>query len=428
MSDGPSRGIDRRAFMKSALAIGGASALSACLDRTSDEDVPRGTTETDPSSLPERQHAWNDALARDDAGNPEPVQHRLLLLLDYDGDGAPSDADRRTVADALDALERAYAWRHDGLLSTMAYSPAYFDRFETDLPESVDLPAPTALASFEDPALDTPDAILHLASDHAHVLLAVEQALTGETDALNGVSVDATLTDVFSVAQRRTGFKGDGHPADNQDARGVPTSKPVPDDAPLYMGFKSGYTETQASEDRVTIESGPFAGGTTQHASHMRLNLEQWYEQDDREARVGKMFCPYHAEHDVVEGAGDNLGTDAAMSKAKPAAEAAETDGFVGHSQKMFGLREDGRPLILRRDFDSTDGGHAGLHFVCYQRAISEFVATREAMNGDDLAGDSPLGRRDNNGILQYIDVANRGNYLVPPRSLRALPTPRGDA
>ncbi|GGM65238.1 hypothetical protein J2752_000325 [Halarchaeum rubridurum] len=425
MSDGPDRGIERRAFVKSALAIGGASALAACLDRGGgDADVPTGS----PDARPERQHAWNDALARDDHGNVVEPTHRLLLLLDYEGEGTPRAAEREQVERALATLEEAYAWSHEGLLSTMAYAPAYFERFDADLPESVDLPAPEALASFEDPTLDTPDALLYLASDHAHVLLAAEQALTGEQDTLNGLSVAHTFDGVLSVAERRTGFKGDGTPAENQDANGVPTSQPVPEDAPLYMGFKSGYEKTQPPEARVTIQTGPFAGGTTQHASHMRLNLEQWYEQDDREARVGKMFCPYHAENDVVEGTGDNLGTDAGMDKAKPAAAAAATDGVVGHNQKMVDVREDGRPIILRRDFDSTDGGHAGLHFVSFQRAIDDFVATREAMNATALAADSPVGQRTNNGILQYMDVTSRGNYLVPPRSKRALPTPRGDA
>ncbi|GGL22830.1 Tat pathway signal protein [Halarchaeum grantii] len=418
------RGIDRRAFVKSALAIGGASALSACLDRTDDTDVPQGSAE----SLPERQHAWGAFVERDEHGNAVPVPHRLLLLLDYDGEGTPTEDERETVERALATLEDAYAWSHDGLLSTMAYSPSYFERFESSLPERVDLPAPEALASFENPALDAADAALHLASDHGHVLLAVEQALTGERDALNGVSVDASFDGVFSVAERRTGFTGDGLPAENQDVRGVPDSEPVPEDAPLYMGFKSTYEKTQASEDRVTIAEGAFAGGTTQHVSHMLLNLQQWYEQDDREQRVGKMFCPYHAENDVVEGAGDNLGSDAKMEKAKPAERAADEDGVVGHSQKMVSLREDGRPIILRRDFDSTDGGHAGLHFVSYQREIADFLDTRDAMTGADLAAETPVGQRNNNGILQYMNVTSRGNYLVPPRSKRALPTPEGDA
>ncbi|GGL68633.1 DUF7405 family protein [Halocalculus aciditolerans] len=415
------KGLDRRSFVKAAVAIGGASALSACLDRTENPDVPTG----DVSSVPERQHAWGDSLARDDAGNAAPPTHRLLLLFDYDGDGTPTQGERETVANALGTLDRAYAWSNTGLLSAMAYSPAYFERFDAEL-SGVELPAPEALASFEDPVLDTPDAVLYLASDHGHVLLAAEEALTGEAETLNGVDVAGALTEVFSVATRRTGFKGAGQPAAHQDVDGVPDSEPVPEDAPLYMGFKSDYRQTQAPEDRVTIPEGAFAGGTTLHASHMTLDLGQWYEQDDRYQRVGKMFAPYHAKHGVVDGVGDNLGTDAAMDQAKPAEDAANEDGLVGHAQKLFSLRENDRPLLLRRDFDSTDGGHAGLHFLSFQRTIDEFVRTREAMNGTDLAESTPVGQRNNNGILQYIDVTHRGNYLVPPRSIRALPTPEG--
>jgi hypothetical protein len=32
-----------------------------------------------------------------------------------------------------------------------------------------------------------------------------------------------------------------------------------------------------------------------------------------------------------------------------------------------------------------------------------------------------------NNGILEYVFVRRRGNFLVPPRSLRSLPTPTGE-
>lgn len=163
------------------------------------------------------------------------------------------------------------------------------------------------------------------------------------------------------------------------------------------------------------------------HASHMTLNLDQWYGQDDRYQRVGKMFCPYHAKNGVVDGVGENLGSNAEMKKAKPAKQAAEQDALVGHGQKMFSVRENGRPIILRRDFDSTDGGHAGLHFVALQEGISDFTKTRNAMNGSDIADETAVGQRNNNGILQYLDVTNRGNYLVPPRALRALPTPEGD-
>jgi hypothetical protein len=423
--DRDTRGVPRRDFLKAAVAIGGASALSACLDREDEAvSVPSGTD--DPASLPERQHAWNAYAARDDAGNVLPPRHHVLLHLDLDG-GSPGDGgDRETVETALRSLERAYEWSNDGLLFTVGYSPAYFDALG-GRPPGVDLPRPEPLSDIEDPALDEPDAILHLASDHASVVLEAGQAMRGERDTANDEPVDATLTEVFEVADRRTGFVGEGLPADNQDVDGVPDSEPVDEDAPLYMGFKSDFEASQATEDRVTIDAGPFAGGTTQHVSHIDLGLRQWYEQDGREDREAKMFCPAHASEDRIEGTGENLGSDPGLDDSPPPEETARDDGIVGHGQKLQRVREDGRPIILRRDFDSTDGGRAGLHFLALQRDISDFVRTRQAMNADDISSETAVGRRTNNGIRQYLSVTHRGNYLLPPRSRRALPTLEGE-
>jgi len=412
-------GVPRRSFLKSAVAIGGAAAFSACLGRES-VDVPTGPD--DPATHPERQHAWNDVLPRDDHGNVVAPQHRVLRSLNYRGNGRPTDDDRETVAAALRGVERAYERSGTGLLLTVSYSPAYFERFDVSLPESVDLPEPEALSPFEEPALDTPDAVVHLASNHAQVVLGAEAALRGERETLNGVEQpNAALSDVFELVDRRTGFVGDGLPAEHADADGVPSDE-VPEDAPMFMGFKSGFEKNQASEDRVTIGSGPFAGGTTQHVSTLRLNLDQWYTQDDRWQREAKMFCPHHAETGAVEDAGDNLGTDSGVGDCGETVETARESGVVGHSQKSARAREDDQPVILRRDVDSTDGGQAAVHFVALQREIADFVATREAMNGTDVAGESAVGQRNNNGILQYVRTERRGNFLVPPRSLRALP------
>jgi hypothetical protein len=194
------------------------------------------------------------------------------------------------------------------------------------------------------------------------------------------------------------------------------------------MGFKSGFEKNQASEDRVTIGEGPFAGGTTQHLSLLRLHLQQWYEQDSRYHRVATMFCPAHAEDDLVEGTGENLGDTSLMDERDCPAHAdedARTAGVVGHSQKSARAGGAGSPLIVRRDFDSTDDDQATLHFVALQRSIKDFVRTRAAMNGTDLAESGAVGQRTNNGILQYMTVERRGNYLVAPRSKRALPAPR---
>jgi hypothetical protein len=415
-------GVSRRAFVKAAVAIGGSAALSACLQRESDDgslDLPTG----DPDAVPARQHGWNDALSTDDHGNHVPPRHHVFALFDYDGD--PED-DRAGVREALRSLERAYAWQPEGLLFTVGYSPAYFERFDESLPDGVDLPEPRPLADFEDPEPDTAAMGVHLASNYGSVVLGAEEALRGATDSLNGVETTA-LPNSFSRASRRTGFIGEGLPADNQDVQGIPDSEPVPDDAPMYMGFESGFEKSQASEDRVTIESGPFAGGTTQQASVIRLDLTQWYEQNDDYIREAEMFCPFHAENDVVEGTGENLGNSNQMETHGCPAHASEDaeSGVVGHAQKAARARDEDGPIILRRDFDSTDDDQATVHFLSLQERIGDFVATRSLMNGSDLAAEGAVRQRSNNGILQYMTVERRGNYLVPPRESRALPTPR---
>jgi len=200
----------------------------------------------------------------------------------------------------------------------------------------------------------------------------------------------------------------------------------VPEDSPLYMGFESGFAGSQATEDRVTIGDGPFAGGTTQHLSAIDLSLGQWYEQDSRFHREATMFCPAHAENGRIEGTGENLG---ASNQVADCADDVQSDarekGVVGHAQKVASVRKDGQPRILRRDFDSTDGGQASVHFLALQSGIGEFVATREAMNGTEAASEGAVGQRTNNGILQYMSVERRGNYLLPPREYRAFPRPQ---
>jgi deferrochelatase/peroxidase EfeB len=408
--------IPRRDFLKSAVAIGGAAALSACIAREGSPDVPTG----DPAAVPDRQHEWDEYLSTDAHGNPVMARHHVLLTFDLPGE-TPDEASRSTVETALRSLERAYEWSNRGLLFTVGYSRRYFERFGGGLPDGVDLPRPEALAPFENPEADEPDVMLHLASDRAQVVLAAEEAMRGRTADLNGVAVEAALTDALTHVDRRTGFVGAGLPAQHQDAEGIPDGDHVDENAPLYMGFKSAYKNNQASEDRVTIGAGPFAGGTTQHVSKLSLNLNQWYEQDSRFQRVGKMYAPHHAKADLVEGVGDNLGTDSRVDEAGDPRETARRDGMVGHAQKMATAREDDEPVILRRDFDSTNGG-ASVHFVSVQESIGDFVATREAMNGTDLAAETAVGTRNNNGILQYVRADLRGNFLVPPRSLRALP------
>jgi hypothetical protein len=417
--------LSRREYLKALVAAGGVGALSSCLDGEEGRaEIPAGTD--DPDSLPRRQHAWNEVLSGDENENVVPSRHHVLLSLTLASD--PTNDDRERFEGALRTLERAYERSHDGLLFTVGYTPDYFDRFG-ERPASVDLPEPSPLTEFEDPEFESGDLLIHLASDHPDAVLAAEEALFGEIGEVNGVPVEetATIEELVAERERHTGFVGAGLPAERQDVDGVPDSEPIYEEAPFLMGFRSGFQESQATEDRVTIEEGPFAGGTTQHVSTMTLDLHQWYEQDSQFQRVAKLFSHEHASEGLVGEYGERLEESNALTDERIAStiEDARSHGVVGHAQKAARARENGEPLLLRRDFNTTDDDRPGLQFLTLQREIEEFVRVREAMTGADVAEESGVGRIANNGILQYLTVHRRGNYLVPSRAHRSLPTPR---
>ncbi|WP_089787242.1 DUF7405 family protein [Natronobacterium haloterrestre] len=422
----------RREHLRALVAVGGTSALGACLDLGADGDgagdpnavsVPSGT---DPDALPERQHAWNEALPTDEHGNVRPPEHHVLVALSLaDGVDVPPSGDaRETLEAALRTLERAYERSNEGLLFTLGYTPGYFDRFDEPLPDDLSLPEPGPLFPGGDPAVDAHDAVLHLASDEAAVVLEAEEALFGDRETVNGVPLEADATAVFDplAERRRTGFVGAGLPAEHTDVPGVPDS--IPAEAPFFMGFRSGFRRSQATEDRVTIESGPFAGGTTQQISTTALQLEAWFEQDNHFQRVSKLFSREHAAADLVGEYGEALEASNGLTAERIDSTAADAreHGVVGHAQKAARAREDGEPPLLRRDFNTVDGDRPGIHFLSLQRTIADFARVREAMVDEEL--DVPTA---NDGIRHYVFVDRRGNYLLPPRSLRALPPANPD-
>lgn len=465
--------------MKAALAIGGASALQATRARAQ-SDEPDGDHE--PISVADRrnrQHAWEDFLIPGDE-KIAPPRHHLLLALDYQCGGTPTREDRRTVEGALDQLERAFEWSNRGLLFTVGYSTVYFDRFENDLPAGVDLrPAQEVIDAVtlenEDPVPEPSEVLIHLASDDVRNLLAAEEGLWGFPDQeqreLRGVPIEHTFEGVFekptAYPERRTGFVGTGLPREEHGR------EEIPEEAPLSMGFESGFEDNQPAEGDVTMLAdqtldgamppGVFAQGTVQHVSKLELDLDGWYARS-KDERDAQMFSPHHAGK--VGERGEALGEttdlddlpmrdahaeeDVARSTYHDAAEG----GVVGHAQKLsrarFDLarrREGGEsdgtldPTILRRDFDTTDQGSPGLHFVALMRFNGYFVYTRLAMNGVEFDGrdvippepgestrvvhedvEIPL---EDDGFLSHVTAERRGNFLVPPIELRALPPTR---
>jgi len=427
--------LSRRQMIRAAVAIGGTSGLSACVDREStdhsdgtataaDQQYPAGPD--DLGTLPERQHAWVDYLVRDRFGNTVLPQHQTILMLNYTGPDSPDDTDREQVEAAFQAIERAFqrgtggdtsAVQHEGILFAIGYAPAYFDRFDADLPESIDLPNPETLLSELDEtevSADSHDAVIHLAGGYGSVVLAAERALFGDLDSVNGTPVDESLSEHFEINERRTGFIGRGQPAQKYG------EDKIPENSPLSMGFKSGFADNLPSEDDVTIREGPFAGGTTMQVSRLEHDLASWYDHGHQE-RTKRMFSPAHDTEDVGDVGEDLASFSGVIESVVEHTEAHAEDGVVGHGQKIAHARdEDFRQRILRRDFNITD--EEGMHFDSWQRGIGDFLAVRKAMNGDHVDTDVDA---ESNGILDFIDVTNRATFLMPPRSLRALPTPQ---
>jgi dye decolorizing peroxidase len=401
----------RRQFLALTAAVAMASAgVGVAAERGRRSAPPPLPLGPQPPGLPVRQHAWDASLDRDSDGNRIPPRYSRLLMLDLRS--SPSRDAAAHLERALRVLERRYPWSPAGLLFELGWGPSYFVR---RLGLRSPVARPQALSSFELPALDAYDACLHLACDDDDRLAEVEAALFAGGQ-LPGTRA-ADLREVFALRETRTGFVGAGLPAQHQRTGGIPGGDVVSAQAPLFMGFKSSLRRNQATEDAVTIPAGPLAGGTTMQVSYMRLRLDSWYGLLDERQRVARMYAP-QVTPDQVRGF-----TQDARSDPRGFQDAAERSGVVGHAQTTARARIGGRPRILRRDFDTVDGGEAGVHFVSLQRTIADFVATRRAMNAGRAALLNPdITPTVNNGINEFMLVLRRGNYAVPPRSGRAFP------
>jgi hypothetical protein len=365
-----------------------------------------------PAGLPVRQYGWSHSLRRDQYGNP--LAPRFDRLLFFDVRGRATAAHAALLESRLRTLERRFGWGPDGLLFTVGYSSAYFERV-LGLSRSP-VPRASGLSSFESPVIDDHHVCLHLACDDEQRLIEVEAALLRGRP-LAGVAGSLSVARILVWRETRTGFTGSGLPQAQQRVAGLQGGAGVPAGAPLFMGFKSGLRKNQASEDDIAIAEAPFSDGTTMQVSYMRLRLRQWYDELSAADRVALMYSP----QTTVEAA-RRFTTDASGEPGQ-IIEAITRHGRIGHAQAAAQARLHNRPLMIRRDFDTVDGGHAGLHFVSLQRSIQDFVVTRNAMNATEAHHINPniTATRDN-GINAFIDVRRRANYILPARTARSFP------
>ena len=403
----------RRTFVGRAAVIAATGVVvgSGAMRALADPEIPEVALPPLRHGLPRRQFAWGDYLSSDVHGNPRPPQYDTLLF--FDVRGLPTPGHARLLEARLRALEHRFAWNHRGLLFTVSWGcPSYFKLLKVPSP----VPTASKLSTFENPAIDRYDMCIHLASDDERRLVEIEAALV-HGHRLSGVTSSLSLAPAFVWRDARTGFTGAGIPASRQDVRGIPKGNPVPESAPLFMGFKSAYKKNLATEAAVAIEHGAFAEGTVMHVSYMRENLGSWYGKYSDQDRVSRMFSP----ETTVDGV-PKLTNDAA-SEPGQIGSAIRTYGVIGHAQASAQARRNGKPLIIRRDFNTTDGGYAGLHFVSIQRSWQDFVVTRNAMNANGAhLVNKKITATKNNGINAFIDVRRRSNYIIPSRADRSFP------
>jgi Dyp-type peroxidase family len=394
--------LTRRRFLTGAGGLAAAAvAAGVVIDHSaSGRAVPLAALPVPVPGLDPRQHAWDATLSLDTHGNAVAPRHDRLLLFNVRGYPTPSYA--RLLEAELRKLEHAYPWSPHGLLFTAAWSPHYFERV-LQVPSPI--PHARAMSDFEDPGIDSYDLCLHLASDVEQRLSQCQRTLT------------RALAPALRLRQTRTGFVGAGLPAAHQRVGGIPPGDHVSESTPLFMGFKSSLRKNQATEDAVTITDGAFTDGTTMALSYMRLRLDDWYQGLSQRQRVALMYSPQTTVQDVAR-----FTTDA-KSNPDQLHQAITKYGVIGHAQASARARRNGKPLILRRDFDTVDGGQAGLHFLSLQRTIEDFVTTRKAMNQAGVELVNP-GITDtvNNGINAFMFVVRRANYMVPSRAERSFP------
>lgn len=157
------RGSERRSFLKSALAIGGMSALSSALGVAGVPSVAAAGGDHEAigfAARDNRQHAW-DGYEKyfPEREQTLPPEHHLVLHVDYTGDGEPTAEDRAEAAEAFREIERNFEWSHEGVLFTVGYSAAYFDRFDEPLPTGI---GPATAVDFDKPSLLRSDTLIGL--------------------------------------------------------------------------------------------------------------------------------------------------------------------------------------------------------------------------------------------------------------------------
>ena len=453
-----------------AVTAAGAAGVYELLDRLAEK--PERPEVTGPP--PNEQHVLEGVNVIVDEGVEvlvPPLHHRVVTARVTAGETRRAVREaRRTLEEALAALEAEYPVTPDGLAVVVAWGLPYFRRYvpaaaRREIP--VDLRASAQRgrevrvledagrfpSDTEETILEDNDVAVFLRSDHLEPIDTAQRRLFDE------------LAGIFSVTSIRRGFVGGGFDGESSvpkrmaTAAGIPGSELMPPTAELFFGFTSTVKHALGPPRIANFEtlgyadlrSPYFVHGTHMHLSHIHEDMLAWYLNHDHSERVDAMFKP---------------GLEVAPARqtlSQPPDEAVSADelrrdfarhqriGHAGAIQSASRLQRDvvgrdgtlypkGTAVPLRADFNTLDNPFAwstdpagdairdepasGVHFVVFNPTSDDFRRVRLAMDGVLPDGTRlPLEPRSRaQGINSVFLTTHRQNFLVPPRVHRSFP------
>jgi hypothetical protein len=244
----------------------------------------------------------------------------------------PTRADQANLANALGAIESAYPFGANGIITFISYGIPYFNRLPGGMTGSLvsshmprlssatsrfvleeAVPSPTDVspsnpgvtkATFNVPVkIESNDLLITLRSDNAPIISDVV-AWLGGSNRLNGAAVTSPtlLAGLATVTSSRAQFVQESMPRGMAETHGFPYAEEINSDSPMWMGFLDQHTNGagpaaictfagNSSAHITTAAAGDyFDNGSIQHLSHVIEDLAQFYAEPSATDTEGEPF------------------------------------------------------------------------------------------------------------------------------------------
>jgi hypothetical protein len=497
MPSGPStRTPSRRTVLKAGGAIGAASGLLAVLDTVAWKPL-RQTAGAAPAPS-DIQHAIGPFIAPAFSDHGVQLQFGPVFTTFATAtlSRTPTRADQTTFTNALATIEQQYAWSPSGIFTFVGYGLPYFRRLpggvnagslafnnipklssntgRLALEEAV--PGPTDVGQpgitkrkFNVPVrIESNDMLFTFRSDSSANITDVMNWLNG-SNRLKGQNIASPQLGLRFTSSRVM-FQQRAMIRSVATADGLYYSDRIHDQSPMWMGFHDQQTNSSGPAEITTFlgngsakltnatAGSYFDLGSTQHLSHVLLDLEAYYaregeadsdEDETYSERLQYMFRSNppppgvtHGGDPFSDGGGETVvnnefrGANDIMG-AVQGINTPENAHRIGHEQALqrSSRAADGTPMHIRMDgagFDRMDvpaniagNGRSNnipkLQFMAFVPTSEFFRVMRVNAASLDLQNQFDVDVSDN-GLERFSTTTRRQNFLSPPRRHRAFP------